>query len=438
MSNYLGGNMRRYISVVLLIIAFGFGLFFFSKRYRDLEIGQVDNKFELKIKYKGLKNARDFVIDNKGNFYIAFPNKIEKVNKEGRGTILFENDKFNIYSITYYKDKLFIVSDCKLISYDLLNKTFTDLISNLPNFGDYKESKLLVKDNILLVSIGAATNSGVVGDDNQWLASSPFLHDVPPKNITISSRNNQKQKTGAFVPYNTKNIAGQIIPAQFPGNASVVALSLENLSSWLYAWGIRNVNGIDYNSEGRIFISTGGMEDRGARPIKGDVDYIYELKENSWYGWPDYSGGDPVTSPRFGINSSERASFILDKHPTTNPPAPLYQHKILNAIDDIVVDRNGALGEKDSIYFYETKDNKIYEINKSGIAKEKLKFNNGIDIDSMGINNGELLILDSTKGYLYTVTAKNYDSIALTKTVGYYLIGLVSIIIVSIMWKLKN
>ena len=23
------------------------------------------------------------------------------------------------------------------------------------------------------------------------------------------------------------------------------------------------------------------------------------IKEKSWYGWPDFSGGDPVNSPRF-------------------------------------------------------------------------------------------------------------------------------------------
>lgn len=430
--------MKRYFPWALLIFIFGFVLFFFSKNYNEEKIGSTDKEFGLTLKYKGLKGAKDFFIDNEGNYYIAFPHKVQFIDNNGKSIILFEDNKFNIYSIVHRENKLFFVSDCKLISFDLANKTFTELINNLPNFGDYKESKLLIKDNILFISIGAATNSGVVGDDNLWIKTNPFQHDISPKTLTIGGKGNQKQKSGAFVNYNTKNIPGQIIPAHFPGNASVIAVNLENLSSWLYAWGIRNVNGIDYNSEGRIFISTGGMEDRGARPIKGDIDYIYELKENLWYGWPDYSGGDPVTSPRFGISSNERVPFILDKHPTTNPPAPIYQHKDLSRIGDVVIDKNGALGEKDSIYFYETKDNKIYEINKSGLAKEKIMFSTSNTVESMKMNNGSLYTLDSQRGYLYTIGFKSQSNMVFTKAVGYYLLVFIAVIIISIMWKLKN
>jgi hypothetical protein len=430
--------MKKYIPVVLLIIVFGFGLLFFSTNYRHTEFDSVDNKLELNVKYKGVKGAKDFDIDNEGNCYIAFSNRVQFIDKNGKSMIIFEDKKLNIYSIVHNFNKLYFVSDCKLISYDLVKKTFTELINNLPNFGDYKESKLLIKGNTLLVSIGAATNSGVVGDDNLWLKSNPFQYDISPKTVTIRNGNNLKQKNGAFVPYNTKNIAGQIIPAHFPGNASVIGINIENSSSWLYAWGIRNVNGIDYNSEGKIFISTGGMEDRGARPVKGDVDYIYELKENTWYGWPDYSGGDPVNSPRFGVNNSEKTAFILDKHPTANPPAPVYQHKTLGSLGKIVIDKKGSLGEKDSIYFYETKDNKIYELNKIGLSKEKLKLGSSITIDSMKIYDKALYIMDTINGQVSVVTLKKHEGVVFSKSMGYYLLSIMGIVIISVMWKLKN
>ena len=41
------------------------------------------------------------------------------------------------------------------------------------------------------------------------------------------------------------------------------------------------------------------MLDTTVRGIKNDRDYIYEINGDRWYGWPDYSGGDPITSPRF-------------------------------------------------------------------------------------------------------------------------------------------
>lgn len=430
--------MKKYIPVVLLIIVFGFGIFYFRKNYSNLQIKSAEGEFKFILKYKGLKGAKDFIFDGEGNCYIAFPNKVQMINKNGKSIILFENNKYNIYSIAYNANKLFFVSECSLISYDLVTKTLTEIMNNLPNFGDYKRSRLLVKDNILYVTIGAATNSGVVGEDNLWLKNNPFQHDVSPKNLTISSRISQKQKNGAFVPYNTKNVAGQVIPASYPGNASIIGVNTNDFSSWLYAWGIRNVTGIDYNSEGKVFFSTSGMEDRGVRPIKGDVDYIYELKENAWYGWPDYSGGDPVNSPRFGVNISERVPFILDKHPTTNPPAPIYQHKDLSTMKEIVVDRKGLLGEKDSIYFYEIKDSKIYEINKTGLAKEKVKFNSNTTVESMKIYNEEFLFLDSAKGRISAINIGQNRSIGFTKGIEFYLLGLTVIIIITILWKLKN
>lgn len=77
----------------------------------------------------------------------------------------------------------------------------------------------------------------------------------------------------------------------FPGNASLIKLTLSNNNIETFAWGLRNINGMNVNSEGKIFAVVGGMEDRGLRPVKGDYDYIYEIQEGKWYGWPDYSGG---------------------------------------------------------------------------------------------------------------------------------------------------
>jgi hypothetical protein len=430
--------MKRFLEIALLIVFFFSGIFVFSKVYKREDLKLPDSMLQWNIKYKGLKGARDFAFDGNGNYYLAFSNRIQFIDRNGKSAILFEDSKLDITSITYINGSLYYISGCKLVGYNLRNKKNQELIKNLPNFGDYKDSKLLAKDNILYIGVGAATNSAVVGEDNLWLKDNPFNHDLSPKTLTINGKNASKQKSGAFVQFNTKNAAGQIITAHFPGNASVIGYNTENGNSWLYAWGIRNIKGMDFNSEGKIFITVGGLEERGSRPVKGDVDYVYELKENIWYGWPDYSGGDPLTSPRFKGANNERVSFVLDKHPTTNPPAPLYQHKSLSVLRDVIVDRKGAFGEKDSIYFYDTKDNILYEINKNGIVKEKIRFEAISSICSIKIQDNSIILLDSDKGTISTVTMSINKGVVLSKGIGYYVLILLALLIGSIMWKMKN
>ena len=67
------------------------------------------------------------------------------------------------------------------------------------------------------------------------------------------------------------------------------------------------------------------MEDSGVRAVKDDVDYIYDIKERAWYGWPDFSGGDPITSPRFS-DGTNKLSFVIANHPTEVTLGPRYQH----------------------------------------------------------------------------------------------------------------
>ena len=278
-----------------------------------------------------------------------------------------------------------------------------EIIKDIPNYGDYKNSIIKIRGDYLYVTIGSATNSGVVGEDNTWVKDNFYAHDVTPKDITLKGFNFGTDKTGAFQSYKTKSIKGQIIPEHFPGNASVIIYNLKTGNSETLAWGIRNITGMDFNSEGKLISAVGGMEDRGARPIKGDTDYIYEIKKGIWYGWPDYSGGDPVTSPKFKTSKGMTIQFILENHPTTNPPAPLYQHNTVGSIRALAVDINGILGEKNCIYFYDKLNNVMYGFNGAGAVKEDVKFSENTLIASMKFEEKTLSILDGKGGYLYTI-----------------------------------
>lgn len=427
--------MKKSIFIIVTVL-FLCSSYFLVKRFSvDSKIFTDENAVNYNILAAGLKGARDFTSKDK-DIYIAYKNKIQVIEKNGKSYTLLEDRSADIRSIEYYDNKLYIVNGASFLAYDINSKKSVEIIKDIPNFGDYGQCKLMLKDKKIYLAIGAATNSGVVGEDNMWRGNFPFNHDIATKNITIG--NQVSGKTGGFVPYNTKNIPGQKISGHFPGNASVIVYSTEKSESSLYCWGIRNIKAMDYDSYGRIFAAVGGMEYRGERSVKGDVDYIYELKYDIWYGWPDFSGGDPINSPRFKGSNGGKISFLLQSHPTSNPPAPFYQHKNLSTLSALAIDRGGALGKKDCIYFYDNSDNMIYNINNKGILEKSFKFDKDAKINIMKIINSKLLILEENEGLLIQMGDRDNSIDKDGRVILVYVISLITIISGLIIWKLKN
>lgn len=398
--------MKKFLNVLIPCAIVFLAVLLLKKYYYNQPINQniiVKNEsLNYKTRYKGLKDAVDFTMDQNGNYYIAYRDNIQLIKNSGQSYDVLKKPNFNISSIEYFENKLYFSSDTKLYCYDLSSKNLTEAMKDLPNYGDYRNSLIKIKGDYMYITIGAVTNSGVVGEDNKWIKDAPYIHDITPKDITLKGLDFGKDKTGAFQSYKTKSIKGQIIPEHFPGNASVIIYNLKTGNSETFAWGIRNITGMDFTNEGKLIAAVGGIENRGSRPIKGDCDYLYEIKKGVWYGWPDYSGGDPVTSPRFrgGVNGLQ---FILENHPTTNPPAPIYQHKNLSSINSVAVDCAGVLGEKNCIYFYDKLNNELYGFNGAGSVKEEVKFNESTKISSLKFSGKSLMVLDGSSGCLYSI-----------------------------------
>ncbi|MBX4269478.1 hypothetical protein [Clostridium estertheticum] len=430
--------MKKTIGFIIILALMAFALFSLRSSFKEYRITVKDGSIKTQILYKGLSDSVDFTKDNEGNYYIAFKDKIKYIDKSGKAYNIFVNKKLNITSLEYNNKILYYASGKNVYSYNLISKESKEIIKNMPNYGDYNNSLVRINGDYLFVTIGSATNSGVVGLDNKWVDNYPQNHDITPKSITIKGMDFGGLKTGAFVAYQTRNIKGQIITQHVIGNSSIIIYNLKTGVQGNFAWGIRNMMGIDFNSEGKVLVTVGGMEERGLRPVKGDSDYIYQIKKNAWYGFPDYSGGDPISSPKFRDSFNKTIPAILDNHPTINPPAPIYQHKSVGSLISLAIDRAGKLGDKDCIYFYEKNDNSIYSLNKNSALKEKVNFEEVAYVSSMKFFD-KLIILDSKNGYLISMEKNQYNNTNSGKHKFYnYLLVIVITLIVVILVGLRK
>ena len=127
--------MKRFIKFILaalIIVSLSFGIYKFKNSY-DFNI--INKDINLSIKIKGIKDARSFDFDEEGNIYLAFENTLKIINKNGNNGVIIRDSQFDILDILYYKEKLYIASDNRILEYDLSTNDYKELVTNIPNQG---------------------------------------------------------------------------------------------------------------------------------------------------------------------------------------------------------------------------------------------------------------------------------------------------------------
>lgn len=198
-------------------------------------------------------------------------------------------------------------------------------------------------DGRMYLASGPATNAGVVGLDlAPFVSRSPMVHHRPCQNIVLTGQNFQTPdfrtkddpsdvtRTGAFVPFGTETSPGQVIPGVKKCGGAILAFDPNNAEATVqpYATGFRNIIGMAWAPDNRMFAAVNGYDIRGSRSVNDQWDATYEVRAGTWYGWPDFSAAlEPVTDPKFDdIPESQKAPVFVNGVPQGKPLRFLIDH----------------------------------------------------------------------------------------------------------------
>ena len=275
------------------------------------------------------------------------------------------------------------------------------LIGGLPTMGDHHTNGPAVgPDGWIYFGQGTATNAGVVGPDNAqygWLKRRPQFHDIPCEDVVLAGENfttpnvltgEGEAVTGAFVPFGTATTPGQVVDGRVPCGGSVLRVPPGGGTPQLVAWGFRNPFGLAFAPGGSLYVTENGGDDRGSRPIWGVGDPLWRIERGRWYGWPDFTAGDPLTQPDYKPPGKPQPQFLLQhKRTPPRPVANLGVHASANGLDFSRSGSFGHMGEAFIALFGDLAPTTGKVTNPVGFKVVRVNVNSGA-IEDFAVNKG--------------------------------------------------
>ena len=311
---------------------------------------ELPNGFTAQIVTTGLNYPTSIEFDDRGVMYIAEAGespgdeaslaRVLRCIPQGPGTLTFEvvADQLAapVNDILWHNGRLYISHRGKISVVD--GGRVRDIVTGLPSMGDHTNNQMAAgPDGKIYFGQGTATNSGVVGIDNfflGWLHRHPNVRDIPAKDLKLTDdvsfespdllsfftkQESKKIKTGAFQAFG-KTSNDRTIKGETKANGTILRMNADGSDLEVFAWGLRNPYGLKWSADGKLYCSESTLDDRGSRPVANVPDCIWEIKEDAWYGWPDYGAGVPVTDARFKPKEGPAPKFLMKEHPKVEKP----------------------------------------------------------------------------------------------------------------------
>jgi glucose/arabinose dehydrogenase len=329
--------------------------------------------YKIEIAAQGLTFPSAVTFDNEGNLFVVEAGySYGEVWREPKLIRISQNKVHDVTAkgsrngpwtgVTFYDGNFYVSEGGQAEGGKILriskNGEIKTLIDNLPSTGDHHTNTLLIKDNYIYFGQGTATNSAVVGPDNAefgWLKRKKEFHDIPCKDLILTGENyessnvlkpdsNEKVLTGAYSPYGTSTTQGQVVRGKVPCTGAILRIPIEGGNIETVSWGLRNPFGIALSPDGKIYTSENGYDDRGSRPVWGAGDVLWEVKQDMWYGWPDFSEGKPIgNDEEFKAPSKEKLKPLIQKLPN-DPPKPVAVFGVHSSSSGFDFSKSAAFG----------------------------------------------------------------------------------------------
>jgi glucose/arabinose dehydrogenase len=375
--------------------------------------------YKIEVVATGFTFPTDVTFDDSGTPYVVESGysygevwtvpRLLKVNPDGAAKEVVRGGNNGPWTgVTYSGGSFYIAEGGQLEGGRILRVTadgkVSSLIQNLPSLGDHHTNSPVVgPDGKIYFGQGTATNSGVVGKDNAkfgWLKRFPQFHDIPCQDVTLTGQNfetpdvlekDSKERviTGAFSPFGKATTAGQVIKGRLPCGGAVMRMNPDGSSLELVAWGFRNPFGLAFAPDGQLYATDNAYDDRGSRPVWGTGDHLWRVTQGTWYGWPDFSGGEPLNQQYFEPPGGPRPPLLLQKHPN-RPPKPaaiLGVHASSNGLDFSNSPRFGHMGQAFIAEFGDQSPDTGKSLYPVGFRVARVDITNG-HVEAFAVNKG--------------------------------------------------
>lgn len=341
----------------------------FAERYLNPSDIYIVTGYQIEVFIKNLNSPIGMIFNENGEILVADsglatgnPRILQMIN--GQFETIADDFVTPISGINYLNGVIY-VSHRGFITKIYKDGTRQNIIMGLPSNGDnYNSPVTFSPDHKIYFGQGTVTNSGVVGNDNEWVAVSPLLCDYAGDYIMLHGQNFATNNilteglpddialTGAFSPYGIPNIEYEIRKRYIKASGSILRANLDGSNLEQVAWGFRNPSYLRFDSSGQLYAVNNGYQAVGSRPIENATDDFYYITPDLWYGWPDYSGGESVNSPRFTPSGGVQPSLLFKNQPNV-PPRPYVTFPPNSSIRGFEFNYNPQFGPYGDVYIAE-------------------------------------------------------------------------------------